>query len=104
MLEDGRPLEVANVIWCTGFHPGFSWIELDIFDELGHPRQLGGVVTDVPGLYFVGLVFVYSVSSEMIHGVGRDAQRIAGIVSKRVAEKRQLAAASEARVLSASAG
>ena len=82
-LEDGRVLDVANVIWCTGFNPGFSWIDLPIFAEDGGPRHRGGVVDESPGLYFVGLHFLYSLSSEMIHGVGRDADRIAGLVAAR---------------------
>ncbi len=80
-LEDGRTLDVANIVWCTGFHPGLSWIELPIFGEDGRPRQNLGAATDQPGLYFVGLHFLYSMSSTMIHGVGRDAQRIAGLVA-----------------------
>jgi putative flavoprotein involved in K+ transport len=75
-LADGSVLDVANVIWCTGFHPGFSWIDLPIFDAGGAPLHEGGVVTNQPGLYFVGLNFLYSMSSSMIHGVGRDAARI----------------------------
>jgi putative flavoprotein involved in K+ transport len=78
VLADGRLLPVANVIWCTGFEPGFDWIDLPIFeDDTGHPRHDGGVVPQAPGLYFVGLEFLYSLSSAMIHGVGRDAARIA---------------------------
>lgn len=76
VLEDGRRLDAANVIWCTGFTPGFSWIELPILDERGLPRHEAGIVPDHPGLYFVGLHFLYSMSSSMIHGVGRDAERI----------------------------
>jgi putative flavoprotein involved in K+ transport len=76
MLEDGQVLDVANVIWCTGFYQGFSWIDLPIFDEGGAPKHDGGVVAEQPGLYFVGLNFLYSMSSSMIHGVGRDAARI----------------------------
>jgi putative flavoprotein involved in K+ transport len=76
LLEDGRVLDVANVVWCTGYHPGFSWIDLPIFDDHAEPRHEGGVVLDAPGLYFVGLHFLYSMSSTMIHGVGRDAARI----------------------------
>lgn len=75
-LEDGRRLEAANVIWCTGYTPGFSWIKLPILDERGVPRHEAGMVADYPGLYFVGLHFLYSMSSGMIHGVGRDAERI----------------------------
>jgi putative flavoprotein involved in K+ transport len=76
LLADGQVLDVANVIWCTGYHQSFSWIELPIFDDAGEPKHVGGVVPDQPGLYFVGLHFLYSMSSSMIHGVGRDAARI----------------------------
>ncbi|MEW5917713.1 MAG: portal protein, partial [Gemmatimonadota bacterium] len=43
-----------------------------------------GVVTSEPGLYFVGLHFLYAMSSTMIHGVGRDAAYIADVIAKRV--------------------
>jgi putative flavoprotein involved in K+ transport len=75
-LDDGRALEVDNVIWCTGYHPGFAWIDLPVIGDGGKPRHEGGVVPDAPGLYFVGLHFLYSMSSGMVHGVGRDAARI----------------------------
>jgi putative flavoprotein involved in K+ transport len=83
LLEDGRVLDVANVVWCTGFHPGFSWIRLPIWDEAGRVRHESGVAEGVPGLYFVGLHFLHALSSAMIHGVGRDAGRIAGLVAAR---------------------
>jgi putative flavoprotein involved in K+ transport len=85
LLDDGRVMEVANIVWCTGFDNGFSWIDLPIFDSNGLPRQEAGVVSGQPGLYFVGLKFLYAFSSEMIHGVGRDAARIAEIVAHRAA-------------------
>jgi putative flavoprotein involved in K+ transport len=83
LLEDGRVLEVANVVWCTGFHPGFSWIDLPIF-EAEEPMHERGVVGSEPGLYFVGLEFLYAMSSVMVHGVGRDAEHIAKHISSRV--------------------
>ena len=83
VLEDGRVLDVKNVVWCTGFHPGFSWIDLPIFDSYGEPRHESGVVSGEPGLYFVGLHFLHAFSSEMIHGVGRDAARIAKLIASR---------------------
>jgi len=85
VLEDGRVLDVANVVWCTGFHPDFSWIDLPVFADDGEPRHDRGVVPGEPGLYFVGLHFLYALSSTMIHGVGRDAERIAGVIGTRVA-------------------
>jgi putative flavoprotein involved in K+ transport len=84
VTEDGRVLDVANVIWCTGFAPRASWIDMPIFDDAGDPAHEAGVVTREPGLYFVGLPFMYSMSSAMIHGVGRDARRIAGVVAQSV--------------------
>ena len=44
LLEDGRVLDVANVIWCTGFRPDFSWIDLPIFDDDGDPVHTRGIV------------------------------------------------------------
>jgi putative flavoprotein involved in K+ transport len=83
-LADGHVLEtVRNVIWCTGYQPGFSWIDLPIFDAEGEPRHHRGIAADVPGLYFVGLHFLYAFSSTMIHGVSRDAERIARAIAAR---------------------
>ena len=82
-LEDGRRLDVANVIWCTGFGNGLSWIDLPIFEPDGEPRHASGVAAGEPGLYFVGLHFLHSFSSTMIHGIARDAQRIAGEIERR---------------------
>jgi len=82
-LDDGRALEVSNIVWCTGFHPGFSWIDLPAFGRNGEPLHEAGVSKESPGLYFLGLHFLYSVSSVMIHGVGRDAARIATAIEKR---------------------
>ncbi len=86
-LDDGRVLDVANVIWCSGFNPAFSWIDLPIFDDGGYPRHHSGVVDEAPGLYFLGLHFLDSMSSGMIHGVGRDARRLTGAI---VARHREL--------------
>jgi putative flavoprotein involved in K+ transport len=77
VLEDGRILDVPNVVWCTGFREDFSWIDLPVFDADGKPRHDRGVVDEEPGLYFVGLIFQYAISSDVLPGVGRDAERIA---------------------------
>ena len=81
-LEDGRRIDVANVVWCTGFHPGFSWIDLPVLGPQ-RPVHHRGIVESEPGLYFLGLKFLYSVSSEQIHGVGRDAAHIADAIAAR---------------------
>jgi putative flavoprotein involved in K+ transport len=85
VLEDGRVLDPSNVVWCTGYHAGFSWIKLDVFAESGEPRHRRGVVEGEPGLYFVGLEFLYAMSSIMVHGVGRDARFVAECVARRLA-------------------
>lgn len=92
LLEDGRPLDVRNVIWCTGFDAALSWIDLPIFDEHGEPRHASGVVTDEPGLYFVGQHFQHAMSSAMIHGVGRDAARMVDAIAERHATTARAAA------------
>jgi putative flavoprotein involved in K+ transport len=79
-LEDGRVMKIANVVWCTGFHPGFSWIDLPVLGP-HEPNHVRGIVDSEPGLYFIGLKFLHSVSSEQIHGVGRDADRIARTIA-----------------------
>jgi len=83
LLEDGRVLDVANVIWCTGFGNGLSWIDLPIFETSGEPRHESGITTGEPGLYFVGLHFLHAFSSTMIHGIARDAERIATAIERR---------------------
>ena len=83
LLEGGQVLDVPNVIWCTGFHAGFDWIDLPVFDEDHMPMQYRGVVHNEPGLYFVGLHFLYAMSSTMIHGVGRDAEYVARAIGVR---------------------
>jgi putative flavoprotein involved in K+ transport len=75
VLEDGRTLEVRNVIWCTGYSPNFAWIDLPVFGE-HEPLHERGFVASQPGLYFVGLHFQYAMSSSMVHGVSRDAERV----------------------------
>jgi putative flavoprotein involved in K+ transport len=84
LLEDQRVLDVANVIWCTGFHPDFSWIHLPVFgDKEKLPLQHRGIVASEPGLYFVGLLFLYAMSSAFLPGVGRDAKHIAKHIASR---------------------
>jgi putative flavoprotein involved in K+ transport len=77
VLEDGRVLDVANVIWCTGFRADFGWIALPVFGEDGEPVHDRGVVEAAPGLYFVGRPFLYGFTSSLLGGVGRDAEHIA---------------------------
>jgi putative flavoprotein involved in K+ transport len=83
VLAGGDPVDVANVVWCTGYRPDTSWIDLPVPDLHGDPVTRRGVVPGWPGLYFLGRLFQYALASSMIHGVGRDAEYIAGHVLSR---------------------
>src|SRR5215211_6399871 len=91
VLEDGRVLDVSNVIWCTGFREEFPWINLPVFGEDGRPLHKRGVVVRDPGLYFVGLRFQYAATSDVLPGVGRDAEYIAKHIASRVPNGRPTA-------------
>lgn len=77
MLDDGRVLDASNVIWCTGYTPDLSWIDLPIATRHGFPIHDRGVIDAIPGLYFIGLPFLHSLSSALLGGVGRDAAYLA---------------------------
>jgi putative flavoprotein involved in K+ transport len=92
-LEDGRVLDVANVVWCTGFGTAFDWIDLPVFDDDGQPRHYRGVADSEPGLSFLGLVFQYSLSSDVLPNRGRDARYLAAHITRR---RKELPSAEEA--------
>src|SRR4030095_5723567 len=50
VLEDGRGMEVANLIWCAGSRPDFAWVDLPVFDQDGLPRHDRGAVASQPRL------------------------------------------------------
>jgi putative flavoprotein involved in K+ transport len=93
VLENGRVLEVSNVIWCTGYAPCYDWIDLSLTTRNRLPIHDRGVVESCPGLYFIGLLFLYSLSSALLGGVGRDADHIvAHIVSTRLLRRNHIVA------------
>lgn len=87
-LADGRALDVSTVIWCTGFRTDFGWIDLPVFDEDGTPTHERGVVEAAPGLYFVGLEFQYAAVSDVLPGVGRDAEYVVRHIASRNGDSR----------------
>jgi putative flavoprotein involved in K+ transport len=76
-------MEVATVLWCTGFRPDFSFIDLPVFDQDGLPLHHRGVVESQPGLYVLGLWFLSGFTSSLLGGVGRDAEHIAEQIAAR---------------------
>jgi putative flavoprotein involved in K+ transport len=83
-FEDGSELEVDAVIWATGYRPDYSWIKLPILDEDGRLRHRRGV-TEVPGLYFLGLTWQHTRGSALIGFIKDDAEFIA----EKIAEYQQ---------------
>jgi len=78
VLADGRVVDAANVVWCTGFRNDYSWIRFPLpLEDDGYPEQMHGAVAAIPGLYFVGLPFLHSFSSMLVLGAGRDGGRVA---------------------------
>ena len=75
-FEDGTEAEVDAVIWATGYRPDYSWIKLAIFDARGRLRHRRGI-TDVPGLYFLGLTWQYTRGSALIGFIKDDAEFVA---------------------------
>jgi putative flavoprotein involved in K+ transport len=83
ILKDGRVLDVANIIWATGFVRDYRWIKLPVFDSNGNPIHHRGVVQGEPGLYFTGLPSQSSLLSGLVAGAGADAKYIAKQISLR---------------------
>jgi putative flavoprotein involved in K+ transport len=90
-FEDGSELEVDALIWATGYRPDYSWLKLPIFDAGGRLRHRRGV-TDIPGLYFLGLTWQHTRGSALIGFVKDDAEFIAGRIE-------ELARSNEERVV-----
>ena len=83
VLDDGRVIDTANVVWCTGFRQVFDWIDVPMLGADGWPVEYRGVVDQAPGLFFCGLSFQFAFSSMVFPGVGRDAEHIARQIASR---------------------
>jgi putative flavoprotein involved in K+ transport len=84
VFEDGSTLDVAAVIWATGYRFDHSWIDLPITDDDGKLVHRRGV-TDVPGLYFLGLPWQHTRGSALVGWVKDDAEFIAERIAERAA-------------------
>jgi putative flavoprotein involved in K+ transport len=71
---------VTSIIWATGFAVDYSWLKLDAFDEKGRPKHRRGV-SQVPGLYFLGLPWLSRRGSSFIWGVWHDAKYLADLIA-----------------------
>jgi putative flavoprotein involved in K+ transport len=73
---------ISAVIWATGYGCDFSWIDLPVLDASGEPIHRAGI-TDIPGLYFIGLQWLSKMNSSFLAGVGDDAARLAEHIAAR---------------------
>jgi putative flavoprotein involved in K+ transport len=83
-FADGTELEVDAVIWATGYRPDHSWLKAAVMDSEGKLRHRRGV-TDVPGLYFLGLSWQYTRGSALLGWIKNDAEFIAAQISANAA-------------------
>jgi len=70
---------ITTIIWACGFSFDYSIVKLPVFDEAGYPIHKNGI-TEIPGLYFVGLLWLSKAKSSLLYGVGEDAGFIAGLI------------------------
>lgn len=67
---------ITTIIWSTGFGYNYDWIKLPVGDDKNYPIQQRGV-TQWPGLYFMGLQWMYGTNSAQFYGVREDAEYVA---------------------------
>jgi putative flavoprotein involved in K+ transport len=84
MLADDTVLDVANVIWATGYRPDYSFVAAPVVGDDGWPIEERGVSPTVPGLYFLGVPFQFAFSSMLVAGAGRDAKHVVDRIAERV--------------------
>lgn len=72
---------ISTVIWSAGYSFDFSWVRPVALDAWGYPVQQRGV-TDSPGLYFLGLNYLYLPTSSLLYGVGDDARHVVGDINR----------------------
>ncbi len=76
---DIRAEDIGTVIWCTGFTGDYSWLDTALTDHDGAPRRVGAAST-VAGVWYVGLRWLVTRASELLHGIPRDAAAVADAV------------------------
>jgi putative flavoprotein involved in K+ transport len=80
--------EIRAVIWATGFRPDYSWLHVPVVDPKGELRHEGGVVSEAPGLYAIGLPVLRRRKSTFIHGAEDDAREVTEHLAEYLARNR----------------
>ncbi|EYS96683.1 FAD-dependent oxidoreductase [Cupriavidus sp. SK-4] len=77
---DPQAAGIGSIIWCIGFRPDFSWLEVPVFNGRGYPGHERGVTAHA-GLYFLGLPWLHTWGSGRFSGIARDAEYLAGLIA-----------------------
>jgi putative flavoprotein involved in K+ transport len=80
---DYRAAGIKSIVWCIGFRTDYSWIDLPLFNGRGQPSHVRGVAS-FPGVYFLGLPWLYTWGSGRFSGVARDAEYLAEHIKARI--------------------
>ena len=83
-LDFGRA-GIRTIVWATGFRPDYSWLDIPVLDAKGNIRHEGGVVTEAPGLYVMGLPFLRRRKSTLMDGAGDDARDLSAHLASHLA-------------------
>ena len=73
---------ISTIIWASGYKLDFGWVHIPVFDQVGYPVHRRGITTS-PGLYFLGLHWLYKMKSALLFGIGEDAAFIASAIADR---------------------
>lgn len=74
---------IRAIVWAIGYRMDFRWIDVPVFDGRGYPGHERGVTT-APGLYFLGLPWLYTWGSGRFSGIARDAAYVADCIESRM--------------------
>ena len=77
-----RDSNIKAVIWSTGFRADFSMVQIPVFDGAGYPGHHRGITT-VPGLYFLGLGWLWTWGSGRFSGIAQDSEHVVEDIARR---------------------
>ena len=81
-----RSGEIRSIVWATGFHPDYRWLDVSVVNPRGELRHDGGIVDDAPGMYAIGLPVLRRRKSTFILGAEDDARDIVGYLLRYLAD------------------
>ncbi|OUR95045.1 potassium transporter Trk [Flavobacteriales bacterium 34_180_T64] len=81
IFEKGKVDSIKNIVWATGFKPNFNWIDGIELGEDNYPINYRGV-SNIKGLYFLGLPWLYTRGSATLGGVKKDAEHLSDYILK----------------------